>query len=295
MRNRFLHSSIALVCTITLVGIAFIAGVTAVLRTHRLSAVGGAYPAKISLTADSLSAKAAIIYDPTDGRVLYAKHADQALPLASLTKLMTAEIVLKSQSPSTRVDITEHDLAPYGDWGLKVGDTITLGSLLRLGLIASSNDAMAAAASSLGPNYLSDMNQVAHNLGLSQTHFNNPTGLDISTTTAGAYGSAYDVARLAALFFAQYPSYFELTQKSSVSIDDTGRTLKAHATAAPLLATPGFLGAKTGYTDLAGGTLVALFDVEIGHPLVAVVLGSTQDGRFTDIEALITAARHANN
>jgi D-alanyl-D-alanine carboxypeptidase (penicillin-binding protein 5/6) len=138
------------------------------------------------------------------------------------------------------------------------------------------------------------MNQVAAELGLSKSYFLNPTGLDFNTTTSGAYGSAYDVARLAAIFYKQNSYYFEQTQHSAVSIDDSGRVSNGHATAQPLLSIPGFIGAKTGYTDLAGGNLVAIFDVEIGHPLVAVVLGSTLDGRFTDIKTLINAARHPN-
>ena len=58
-----------------------------------------------------------------------------------------------------------------------------------------------------------------------------------------------------------------------------------------VLTIPGFIGAKTGYTDLAGGNLVAMFYAEIGHPLVVVVLGSTKQGRFDDIRTLISAVR----
>lgn len=65
----------------------------------------------------------------------------------------------------------------------------------------------------------------------------------------------------------------------------------AVATALPLSSLPGFVGAKTGYTDLAGGNLVVIFDIEIGHPLVAVVLGSTEQGRFDDIRTLAHAIR----
>jgi len=239
----------------------------------------------------ALTAKAAILYDPRDGRILFAKNATDQLPLASITKLMTAEIVLSTVHPDTLVRITPESLAPDGDSGFRKGDTLPLYDLLKIGLIASSNDAMQAAAQSLGTNYIDKMNQVAHNLGYAQTYFLNPTGLDVNTTTSGAYSSAYDVARLAALFYKQNPAFFELTQKDSVTITVQGRTLTSHATAEPLLSIPGFIGAKTGYTDLAGGNLVAVFDIEIGHPLVAVVLGSTKQGRFDDIRSLISAAR----
>lgn len=292
------HSLIALFATLFLVGVAYSGGTVIALlqngiRPPRLMAAAE-FPFNPTLSPEVLTAKSAILFDPTSGRVLFAKDAGTQRPLASITKLMTAEIVLTEEKPDTPVTITAEDLAPEGDWGFKVGDTLPLHDLLRIGLIASSNDAMQAAAASLGEHYITKMNQVAQTLGLTQTYFLNPTGLDINGDTSGAYGSAYDVARLAALFYKQYPSYFELTQNSSVSIDDNGRTLNAHATALPLLSIPGFVGAKTGYTDLAGGNLVAVFDIEIGHPIVAVVLGSTEAGRFEDIRTLIDAARHPN-
>lgn len=92
------------------------------------------------------------------------------------------------------------DLDADGDLGLRPGDTLSLFDLLKLGLVASSNDAMTAAAASLGSNYLTAMNDMANKLGLTKTYFLNPTGLDVNHDSAGAYGSAYDVARLASAF-----------------------------------------------------------------------------------------------
>ncbi len=290
------HSVLALFTTAFLVTAAFSGGIALAMLQHGIDAptltAGAEFPFQPNLSPAKLTAKSAILFDPASGRILFAKDATTQRALASITKLMTAEIVLTAKSPDTLVTITPDALLPEGDWGFKVGDVIPLHDLLRIGLIASSNDAMQAAAESLGDHYIQKMNEVAQALGLSQTYFLNPTGLDVNFDTSGAYGSAYDVARLAALFYKQYPAYFELTQNNSVSIDDNGRTIKAHATAEPLLSIPGFIGAKTGFTDLAGGNLVAVFDVEIGHPLVAVVLGSTKDGRFEDIKTLIHAARH---
>lgn len=290
------HTVVALISTLVLSTLAVTGGTAlALLGEGHLSpqqsvAAVVAFPQPVTNTP-TLVGTAAIIFDPTNGRILYAKNADAQLPLASITKLMTAEIVLSSESPETPVTITQSALAPEAGSGLKVGDVIPLNQLLQLGLIASSNDAMEAAAESLGPDYLVHMNQTAQNLGLAKTYFLNPTGLDVNADTSGAYSSAYDVARLAATFYKQYPTFFVQTQRKSVSIEIGNRTLTKEATDAPLLSIPGLVGAKTGYTDLAGGNLVAIFDVEIGHPLVAVILGSTRDGRFTDIKTLIATAR----
>ncbi len=249
------------------------------------------FPGVFSINPDSLTAHAALLYDPTNGEILFAKNASTSLPLASITKLMTAEVVLSNGAVDNKMHrITIEDIAPEGDSGLRPGDVFSVVDLLKLGLVASSNDAMAAAAASIGTDPVALMNQEAHVLSLFQTRFFNTTGLDVDTETSGAYSSAYDVARLAAYFYRTYPHYFELTTKPSVSVKTDGRTISAVATDAPLLSIPQLVGAKTGYTDLAGGNLVAIFDVEIGHPLVAVVLDSTENGRFVDMRTLIDAA-----
>ena len=247
----------------------------------------------VALADSALIAKSAILYDTGTGRVLYQKNAYEQVPLASLTKLMAVQTVLSVKSPDTPVQITRSDLNPSGDSGLKVGQTIRLGDLIKFALVASSNDAMEAAAASLGDGSINKMNAAAAAMGLTKTHFFNATGLDISTTASGAYGSAYDVARLAAIFYKDHPDFFELTTRPEVSINQNGKELKAGATATPLQGIPGFVAAKTGYTDLAGGNLVAVFDLEPGLTVIAAVLGSTHEGRFSDVATLITAARQS--
>ena len=292
--RRITHRFSALVLATTSVGLAFTLGILGVWYTHRdLHTLHArtSFPYAFTLAPNALLARAAVVYDPQTGKILFAKNATTPLPLASLTKIMTAQVVLDAISPNTSVTIRAKDLTPEGDWGLRPGDTLSIQHLLELGLVASSNDAMAAVAASLGDDYLTAMNQTAVAMGLTKTSFQNPTGLDIDKTTAGAYSSALDMAQLTSLFFKKYPGFFSLTTQHSVTIPDSGRTLSSPATDAPLLDIPGLLGAKTGYTDLAGGNLVTVFDVEIGHPLVAVVLGSSRDGRFEDMRTLITAAR----
>ena len=173
------------------------------------------------------------------------------MPLASLTKLMTAQVVLSSIPSNTLITLSKKDVSvegDAGDWNLKAGDTMTLGNIIKLGLGASSNHAMSAAAAALGAGYIDDLNKTAGELGLSHTYFLNSTGLDLNTDTSGAYGSASDVAHLAATFMHDYPSYFELsTQQSvtvSVSAGNVNRQVTAGATALPILDIPGLIGAK---------------------------------------------------
>lgn len=237
-----------------------------------------------------LEAKAAVVYDAKTNTILYAKNADEPLALASLTKVMTAEALLATQDDSTPVPITLEDLAPEGDSGLVVGEVWTLRNLLTFGLVVSSNDAMAAAAAS-ATGTIEAMNSTAATLGLLSMRFANPTGLDVSSTTAGSYGSAHDMARLVSDFLKKYPGLFENTANPATIIALANRSIPAAPTAGPILDIPGLIGAKTGYTDLAGGNLVVAFDIEVGHPVVVVVLGSSREGRFSDMRLLIDAAR----
>ena len=244
----------------------------------------------ISLSASAIEARSAVVYDLQSGNVLYQKNAYEPLPLASLTKMMATELVLSQKEPATPVEITKTDLLPEGDCGLVPGSTVLLSDLIRIALVASCNDAMQSAASTLGSDPAQKMNGAAEALGLVRTHFLNPTGLDVDTTTPGAVGSAYDVARLALRLYQDHPDFFELTTHGDT---DTPGNKTIKATTLPLQSIPGFVAAKTGYTDLAGGNLVALFDLEPGHTVIIAVLGSSRDGRFSDVIQLVDAARES--
>ncbi len=289
MRQRFKvkYGPAAFLFSLSGVGVAFLLGVVGVAYIANVPPPG---VSQLSISPDAIHGKAAIVYDPTTGEILFNKNAQVRMPLASLTKLMTAQAALAILATSTTVMITPQDLKPEGDWGFRPGDVVSLHDLIAFALVASSNDAIEAAANVLGSNSIGQINSAAADYGLN-SYVLNPTGLDQTGDTAGGYGSAYDVAKLASGFYKTYPEYFELTERPNISIQSGGRTLTAAATMAPIQDIPGFVGAKTGYTDLAGGNLVAVFDLDIGHPVVAVVLGSTQQGRFDDVRLMINAVR----
>ncbi len=94
------------------------------------------FPVPLSLEGSALEAKAAVVYDPLTGRLLFAKNADTTMPLASLTKLMTAQTVLNTIPTSTLITLSSKDVSvegDAGDWNLKVGDTMTLSNIINLG------------------------------------------------------------------------------------------------------------------------------------------------------------------
>lgn len=255
---------------------------------NTVPAVQNAYT-NMQITGD-----AAIVYDLTNGTVLFSQNAEKQLPLASLTKLLTVYGATKVLTPNTEITISSEALGEEGDFGLSEGEAFTFADLARFTLVSSSNDGAEAinesAKGSLGVSTKQMLASVASAVGLIHTQALNSTGLDENTTKAGAYGSAHDIALLSAALLKTAPELALATTERSVTIVSKGgvtHTLKN--TNQDVTLTPGILLSKTGYTDLAGGNLVVIFDAGISHPIAVVVLGSTKEGRFVDVEKLISA------
>jgi len=256
-----------------------------------------------AFTDVSLLSQGAIVADIDTGAVLYKKNADTQLPLASLTKVPLVLVVSEVLQPDSIITIG-HDTSYNSKASqLLAGEEWRTSDLISYTLVASSNDGAQtladAAAEPLQAKYpqaqnsstLWRMNDLAKSLGLTSTYFLNPTGLDVSSTQSGAYGSARDVAKLFAYAAKTAPDLFVKTATSSIKITAiTGQTARAENTDEALDAIPGMIMGKTGLTDLAGGNLAVVFAAN-GKRYVAVALGSTEEGRFTDIQQLTAATR----
>lgn len=246
----------------------------------------------------TITAKAAYVWDINDQKALYKKEESKKLPLASVTKLMTALVANEVLDKNESIKIGEMSIRQDGDSGLSLGEVFNRLTLSDLVLMSSSNDgafALASAAGSKlepngnGPNtFVTAMNIRAKEIGLSDTTFRNPTGLDISPVEGGAYGSARDMAFLMEYIVKNEPDILTFTRESEARVySKTGEFHDAENTNYDIDQIPGLIGSKTGYTDLAGGNLVIAFNAGLNRPIVLVVLGSTQDARFTDIEKLV--------
>ncbi len=244
-----------------------------------------------------VTAKAAYVWDINNQKVLYKKEESVALPLASVTKLMTALLAQEVLDKSASVPVGELSVKQDGDSGLAQGEVFGRRTLSDLVLMSSSNDGAFALAAAVGnvlqPNtgahsFVAAMNIRAKELGLLQTHFKNPTGLDISPTEVGAVGSARDMAFLMEHIVINAPDILTYTKENYAQVySKTGQRHEAENTNDYISRIPGLIGSKTGYTDLAGGNLVIAFNAGLNRPVVAVVLGSTQQERFTDIIKLV--------
>jgi D-alanyl-D-alanine carboxypeptidase len=232
---------------------------------------------------------------------LFEKNADAQLPLASLTKVPLALVVSEVLPASRVLEIPYNTAFTEGAQRLLKGEKLTVRDVMHFSLVASSNESsqilaeyadaelrLLYASSTPGEAALSRMNDLARSLGLTRTYFRNVSGLDIDETESGAYGSARDMARLFAYAATARPELFDGTTRDGLLlIDAGGQTTTAFNTNQALGSIPGLIMGKTGFTDLAGGNLAIVFDVGLSQPVVAVVLGSTIDGRFSDMRSLV--------
>lgn len=246
----------------------------------------------------ALIGKAAIVYDLATDEVLFERNAKAQLPLASLTKLLTVYAAASSLDRQATITITDAALLADGESGFTSGETFVFDELARLALVSSSNDATQAIAlateskrAQSGPNLLAS---AASAIGLSQTYALNGTGLDESTSVSGGYGSATDVAKLAGALLEKAPDIARATTEPSYTIRSTTGVVHTLENTNPyVVRVPSILLSKTGFTDLAGGNLVVVYDAGINHPVAIVVLGSTREGRFSDVNMLLgRTAKH---
>lgn len=254
----------------------------------------------------TLTAKAVYVYDVRSGKVLFEKNSNYKLPLASITKIMTALVATENASNEDVILVTNSAIETEGDSGLFVGERWNLKKLLDFSLTSSSNDGVAAVALALGSsgnnispqtareNFVKLMNSKASELGMNDTRFFNESGLDQSIDESGAYGSAKDITKLLSYILKNHPDILEATKHKRINVTSIDNFTHTAINTDEIVANiPGIKASKTGYTDMAGGNLIVAFDPELGRPIIISVLGSTVSGRFDDVEKLITATLKA--
>ncbi len=223
------------------------------------------------------SAPAALLGDSDTGQVLAQRDANQARPMASTTKIMTALLALERANLADRVVISPTALVGGSTMGLTAGEALTVEDLLWGLLLNSGNDAATALAQHVAGSeaaFVQLMNQRAAELGMASTRFANPHGLDAPEH----YSSAYDLW-LVTQEALKYPVFREMVAtRFQVA---AGRQLFNQNELLGIY--PGADGVKTGTTPAAGQNLVASVSQD-GHRAIAVILNS-QD-RYSDARAL---------
>lgn len=218
----------------------------------------------------SVSAKAAVLYDPLCDAVMWGKNETAVCGMASTTKIMTAVVAMELYEVSSTVEIQSDWCGIEGSsMYLKAGETLTVLDLLYGLLLASGNDAAAALAGLYtgdAEDFVACMNAKATELGLNDTQFLNPSGL----SAEGHHTTALDLARLAA-YAMQQPLFTEIVSTENYVCGM--RTFQNHN---KLLDQIDACGVKTGYTKADGRCLVSAKE-ENGRMLIAVTLSAPDD------------------
>ncbi len=219
----------------------------------------------------TLSARSAVLYDPLTGELIWQRDPTRPMSMASTTKIMTALIALERYEPEREIVIEPQWAGIEGSsMYLRASETVTVRELLYGLLLMSGNDAaeaLAGAWSGDRADFIALMNRRAGELGLSDTLFENPSGLDEGDHRA----TALDLARLTAAALRQ-PLFREIVSTQSVFI--AGRDMRNHNKLLSLC--PGAIGVKTGYTKKAGRCLVSAC-MRRGRELIAVTLDAPDD------------------
>jgi len=277
--------------TRALLGAALAAGAVTAGAAPAAAAATAHTPAAVSSQAHALNpadapavlGRAAYLADAETGRAYYGKRADERMPVASLTKMMTAYVVLKEAKPADTVEVTAADVRHGARGGaavagLRAGDRLTVEDMLHALLLPSGADAAHVLARTYGPGvdaFVAKMNAAARELGMADTRYVNADGMP---TNGGGYSTARDQVRLATAVVAndtlrkitstRYHSVPRTAEHRAYSWRNTNR----------LLGDPGVIGVKTGFTRAAGYTLAFAADRD-GTRIVGVILGESDSAR----------------
>jgi D-alanyl-D-alanine carboxypeptidase (penicillin-binding protein 5/6) len=232
-----------------------------------------------------VKAKEAVLADAATGQVLWSRAASTERPMASVTKVMTALLVLEIGNVNQQLQVPKAAFTYAWKNGgetaaLHPGDTLTVGQLLAAMLLPSGADAAYTLANAYGPGltaFVAKMNTMAARMGMTQTHFTSPDGLPYPTETS-TYSTATDLVTLG-LAAMRYPAFRSIVDQRFYQLkkgpghhaywwDNTDDLIGSYQ---------GALGIKDGYTDDAGHCL--LFEAtRNGRTLIGVVLGSPPTG-----------------
>jgi len=252
------------------------------------------YAAPVKKNHDSfgvdVTASAAVVMDVKSGHILFEKNSDEALPIASLTKLITAMTLLDSKPDLDEViQMKPEDKGEIGTTYVELDDRFTTRELLRLMLVGSSNEAAHALARSHGGDaFIQAMNEKARAIGLKSVELYESSGLNPHNRA-----SAKDIA-LAMRAVLRYPIIQEITELPKVSVvgRKSGRTYTLHSTnlllGSQLNKEPyTIVAGKTGSLPEAGFCFAQTTKNKDGDEIIAVVLhAETHFARFQDVKAL---------
>ncbi len=224
---------------------------------------------------NDITAKSALVYDLTSNKSIYEKSASDRLPMASLTKIMTAIIALENKKPDDRYKVTYEDLVGEDSMGLSEDEIVSFDDLLYGLMLPSGNDASEVLANNHPTGrdgFINDMNKKAESLGLKDTNFVNPSGLQ---GDGDQYTTTYDLLVITRYALENFPQFAKVVSTAEYSIPETNthKAFDLYNETNLLTTYEGVKGVKTGYTPEAGLCLVTYLDYK-GHRIIGILLNS---------------------
>jgi D-alanyl-D-alanine carboxypeptidase (penicillin-binding protein 5/6) len=246
-------------------------------------------PRKVKNADLSIQAKSFYVMDEKTDYTLSEKDSQAKMPIASLTKIMTAILVLENTDLNDTVKISSNAVATFGNKrGLVVGEEIRVEDLLKIMLVDSNNAAAVALAEHTGGSvekFVALMNQKAKDLKLINTRFINPTGLDEGDNYN--YSNAYEIALLTDYALEKQILWnFSSTKEATVYSLNKKQVHNVKNTDDLLGEMNGIVGGKTGYTEKAGECLVLIVQSPDKRGRVVAVILNSED-RFGEMKSLI--------
>ena len=238
-------------------------------------------PATPGLTAYSY-----LVGNVSTGKIYMEKNADVVLPVASMSKLITAIAATDYYSATTTIMVTEPETLVASDTSqLVAGERFTLKEMLYPMLLNSSNVAAEALASSTDrAKFMELMSSYAWEVGMPGSYFADPSGLSPQNTA-----TAHDFFALAKYLYLSRPDILSVTRMARFDVaTTTDHHSHSFISIHPFVNAANFLGGKTGHTDQAGDTMLTILNIG-GQPIAFIVLKSVTGGRAGDTQLLIDA------
>jgi serine-type D-Ala-D-Ala carboxypeptidase (penicillin-binding protein 5/6) len=238
--------------------------------------------------ADNINSRAAVVMDPSTGKLLYAKNPDLRCAPASTTKLMTAIVAIERAELQATVTISKNvsRVSPHKA-GFKAGDRVTVEELLNAALISSANDAavaLAEAVSGSEQRFVALMNRKATAIGASNTRFINASGLP----GQGQYTTASDLSKIMG-YALQYPKLKEIIGTRVAEISTArGKSIFLRNTNKLLWSEEDLVGGKTGFTRKARHCFVCAAERSQDAVIVTILGSPSREGMWKESAFLIT-------
>lgn len=233
----------------------------------------------------NVQAKAALIYDLASEKTLFTKNARERLPIASLTKIVTAIVALEHEPEEDSYLVFKEDLVGENSMGLSEGEVLALEDLLYGLMLPSGNDAAETIASNFPggrEHFIEAMNSKVASLGLVDTNVTNPSGLE---GDGKQFSTAYDLLVITRYALSHFPLFREViaTFEHTIPYSSKHKAFFLQNETNLLTSYPGVKGVKTGYTDEAGLCLVTYLEYK-GHRIIGILLGSNnRRGEMKDL------------